>query len=876
MATLVNNSSGNFTTAATWSLVDATSLLDTESNTAGSTTTFQSSATFTPGAITIDALYLKVASRAANATGTVSVRLAIAGVPVLGSTVTINVQDLQGNSSSLVNNLSGWVPFKLAAPITLLSLTGYTFQMQTSVNTSLTVYRSATAADWSRMLRTTTTQAPSAGDNLNICGEYISAGSSNAFTVTMDNTSSTQFGKIETSSKGTLSCGTTSSTAYQLFQNGASSSFYVNGDGIVQFGTSGTPIPATSSMTLKQFQNGTTQTNGILLRGNGNFTTFGATKTQKAFLNLDANAAATTITTDISTGWNSADQLIVCSTTRTSAESELVTMSGNATGTSVPISALSFAHSGTGATKGEVANLTRNIKLQGETTSLASWINVGADALVNFNNSEIYFMGSATSNKRGIDVSTTNANGGSFTISGCVLRDFTNGATFGMLFNSASNANISVTNTNFYNLSTALALNSTTMTASTITINNILSISAALILNAQAATMTNITAVSTTISFGQVAVLTGLSINNIINHSSSAAGISISSHTLETLPMTNITAWRNTTRGIFFSIAANISLDGVTVFGNGTAGIECSNSNLLYFNNVTANAGTTLTQPVGISFSASGTQVYLTNSSFGTTTAHATGDLAAVTGRSWHDVYISNCLFNSTTEVSGSGNIVPNASFGSSKHDQTNAIHKMFKRYGLITADSSIVLSSPLSQRLTPSSATNKLISNNKSFSIPSSKTAKITVNVRRSVAGDGTAYNGNLPRLWLRSNNSAGISSDTLLATATVASLGAFEPLVGTIPAANDNTINYIYVDCDGTTGWINIDSWKLEIINGSANGNNTNSEDYWNDGAAFQSVNTTILKNSGEESYWSNGAPASELFPISAVQTGKFFLNF
>ena len=76
---------------------------------------------------------------------------------------------------------------------------------------------------------------------------------------------------------------------------------------------------------------------------------------------------------------------------------------------------------------------------------------------------------------------------------------------------------------------------------------------------------------------------------------------------------------------------------------------------------------------------------------------------------------------------------------------------------------------------------------------------------------GDGAAYNGNQPRLMLRRNAAVGITSDTVLATSSAAGDGAFEVLSGTTVAASDNGVMEVYLDCDGTAGWVNVDDWVV-----------------------------------------------------------------
>lgn len=116
------------------------------------------------------------------------------------------------------------------------------------------------------------------------------------------------------------------------------------------------------------------------------------------------------------------------------------------------------------------------------------------------------------------------------------------------------------------------------------------------------------------------------------------------------------------------------------------------------------------------------------------------------------------------------------------------------------------------------------------------------SVKVRKSVAGDGTAYNGNFPRLILKANPSAGstYNSDIVYATVTVASNGAWETLSYTLPVAvTDNIGMEFYVDCDGTTGWINVDTFVS---------NNNNSITYYLNGEPVQDI---VVASGGETSF-------------------------
>ena len=98
------------------------------------------------------------------------------------------------------------------------------------------------------------------------------------------------------------------------------------------------------------------------------------------------------------------------------------------------------------------------------------------------------------------------------------------------------------------------------------------------------------------------------------------------------------------------------------------------------------------------------------------------------------------------------------------------------------------------------------------------------TVTWRKSSSGDGALYGGNQPRLILKRNDAVGIAADVVLATATNAANGAWETIGGTSAAFTDNGEVLLCVDCDGTTGWINIDAITV--------GSETNDMTFWNDG--------------------------------------------
>jgi hypothetical protein len=858
VAILNNIQSGNFTAASTWGVIDPISFQNSVANTSTTTTAYVESQSFIPGAITIDAIGIRVAGSSV-VSGTFSVRLALAGVTVPGTEVTINVADI------FTNGGIGFVLMKFAAPVLLVAATSYTVSVKSSVNATVTVIRNATAGNWSRFLRTTTTAAPAAADTLFVTGEFLSAGVNTVFTVTFDNTAATVFGELDISQNGILNSATAASTAYQFITNNKLS---VRGGATLQIGTLANPIPASSSFLLQINQAGVNVNFGLLITSGATFRTYGASKVNRAFLAADAAVAATSLTTNISTSWLSGEEVVIAPTTATSSQLEVRALSANAVGTTLTVPALTFAHQGTGDFVGEIANISRNIRIKSDSASFGTYVSFSSQSTVDLNYAEFMHMGSATTNKRGFDVATTI---GSFNMLGCSLHRWQANSQF--LFAGLAN-NITIQDSIFYNVGNGLA--NVTSVGNNWLVNGCWGFNTQFSFANTGGTLTNILATGGFNGiFFNATSNTNLTVSGITAHSNISSGINISSSTLQGQTFSNLITWRNL-RGINTNASSNVTLNNHISYGNTFSGLAVTACFNLTVENSTYYASTTILQPAGVALESSAFNTVFNSCSFGLPTAHATGDINVSTARVWHELKLNNCLFGSTNEVAGLANLSQNAFIGSSKHDQTNGVHRGWKRTAILSSDSVIQATAPLSVRITPSVLSTKTNSSAKGFAIPSGLTATVSALVRRSVVGDGTAYNGALPRLWLRQNNSAGITTDTLLATATAASLGAFEALIGSIPAGTDNTVNYIYVDCDGTTGWVNVDKWSLVIVGGSANGTNINYEDYWQDGVSYPGINTNLTNNTNNETYWIDGIPVPQLYPVSVIQTGKFFLLF
>jgi len=131
--------------------------------------------------------------------------------------------------------------------------------------------------------------------------------------------------------------------------------------------------------------------------------------------------------------------------------------------------------------------------------------------------------------------------------------------------------------------------------------------------------------------------------------------------------------------------------------------------------------------------------------------------------------------------------------------------------HGSIYLDSTTFADTAASERLVPNTTTAKLKSASKFVVLNKGDYTSVITYVRKSTSsgGDNSDYNGSSPRLILKRNPSMGINNDIVLATLNYYST-AFEKLNGSTPVVSDNGVLEFYVDCDGTQGWINVDSWS------------------------------------------------------------------
>lgn len=890
-STLVSFATGDWLDATTWELVDATSYLDSE---AGNTevavaASWGSSQTFAPGAITIDGIGVKLYSRTATPGAyTLTIRLynTTDSVEVAGTSVTVNVSDLPTCSSGAANNEGGWFLVDFGS-VVLEAAHNYRVEAQES-NASADVYlwRDGTASNWSRILRTTTTQSPAATDVLHVMGEHTGAGTGNSYTVTMDAVAAgaLDYGSgtdastaVTVNKRGTLNYGIAGATNYYLKLSG---NLIVYNGGTFTIGTTGgNEIPRDSTAVL-EFDPVADGGMGLIARNGSTVTMQGLSRTTaksvvSCKLNTDEAINQTNLGVDTDTGWLDNDEIAVASTTRTYSQCEKGAMAADAGAAQLTVDGfggvgggLAYAHSGTAPTQAEVILLTRNVKVRSATSTLMTYFSIKLSSTVDIDWVEFYYLGEAATDKYGINIETIT---GSCSIQYSSIHDTED---YGLYTVGATSNNYILAYNVMWNISSVSGnfINIVYSTGTSVSVsNNIVMYSpysscTGIYCGNLLGTIDNNIVVGVRYYGYYTAgtqVINSFSGNTV--HSCSSDGLYISGACSGTI--SSFTAWRNNSYGISFYAYINaLTLTSPVLFGNNSANIFSQYViSYVLFQSGTFNGDTGYTTSYGLSVNSGGGYYVFDSCDFGTVIgdgriAHNTADIYAPAYYS--NIYLNNTILATSTEVSSQSSMVTTSSIYSQKHDQIanpNAIHKTWKKYGTIVTDRTYFNTATPSQSLTPNNATYKLESGSKKAAIANGNTATVSVYVRKSDVGHGGAdYNGNHPRLIVKKNVGAGIASDTVLDTMT-AGLDTWEQLSGTTDAVTDDAVLEFVVDCDGTTGFINIDDWSDPPTVEDPQG-----ERYWFNGLPGDGI---LKEVNNAEKYWGNGLPGTFLFPAAGT---------
>lgn len=823
MATLKSIATGNFTAAATWGVCDATFANDTIAANTALTTAYVNSTGTVPGAITVRSIGCRIASVSASPTGTMSISLYNTTDATELGVVTINVSDISA-ADTTARGGSGWYFLDFGADLVLTAAKTYVLRAKTSSASMVNLFSLATT-NWARQLVTTTTAAPAVDDNLIIGGHYTAAATLTSYTVTNNNTATTDFGVIKVGKGGTLAYGTTAATSYYLKTSGL---MEVHAGGTLTMGTSGTPMPSSSTAVL-EFDSVSAGGFGIGLRAGSVCYMYGANKLSYTTLSADEAAAQTVIGPLASTsGWEVSDELCFTSTSRSNSDAEKKTILTVDSATQVTLTAgLTNAHAGTAPNICTVGNLTRNVKIRGISGSFTGYMECSTTSAVYMKDVEVTNFGTQTSSRFGIVVETTT---GSFRLDNCAVHDTSSptGAR-GVSISSTSGSNITVNHSVFYNLNAEGVSCVATSGVHTID-SNILckcgigsSNAAMTISDAGSIVINNIINASSSSSYAVVLQEAAGVINSFTSNTISASagiyGILVAVAAAAASAMSGNIVYRNSQNGISIvrtssDIAtADLVFTSWVIFGNFTSGVvfgSVAQTGNVIFKSCTIYGGTTLTQATGLTFaSATSDSLLLEDCTFGSPTAHSSMDVSlASTGNIQFHMY--NTLFATSTEVGSQNTMVDGWLYqgaSSTKHDQVAGAYRAYQRNGTLLNDTTIYRTASPSLRMTPTTALRTVRGAFKSVAVASGQTCTVSGYVRESIAGDGTDYNGARITFVVRKNLEAGITADTVIATATAASEGAFELLTGTTLAVSADAVLEFYFTATGTTGWVNID---------------------------------------------------------------------
>lgn len=831
MATRIACANSNFTTAATWASVDSTSLIDSELGTQVIGTSNIDSPTFSwgSGAPTVDGIAIKVSSRMVTpGANTITISIRVSGGAEVKA-VTLNVSD--------IDNSFGWYLVTFAATA-LSNSTNYIIRCVASVASAVTLYRSTTGTtNFSKMLRTTTTGAPAAGDQLLVLGEYTAAATKTDRSVTMNNNTTDVWGGLVATYPQALVIGKGGTLTWTY---DAGTQFYLAGiarvctGGTMSIGTSAHPIGAVTA--AYKFAATANLDSGLIV--DGTFNAYGASKATVATL-LTTNAAASQKVLGVAStsGWAPADVLALAPTTTTASqhESRIIDTVDSATQVTVTVN-LTSAHGGTAPTQGEVINLTRNLSMFGVSTTVGGYIQFTTAAVVNMQYVEVYYVGGNAANKYGIVIQTTT---GSAAISYCSVHDCTVAISRAFHLSGSAVSNVTLTYNVTYNIASAHYY--VDATSGSWTIDHCVGIMAntttvgIFYLLDNGGTFTNNTAAGNLgnsvagIELTESAALGTFEHNT--SHSNAQSGIRVLGSMSGTLH--GCSCWRNATMGLVFSgctFTGEVLVDGGNFFGNANAASvqinSCTGVYKFTLKSVVSNGDSTFATPYGLYLGATSVfmgGIILDSCDFSTPSgilvAHSSSDIYP-NPSTYAVIRAANTKFGATTIVGDPTNFIQmspwqRSGLWSMKHQTTAGNHQRFLGMGRARTDTAIYNNSSPSERLIPTSASVKFEASARQKKVDNGGTVTCSVYVRKSKTADGGTdptganYNGAEPRLILRANLAAGIATDTVLDTMTAA-VGNWEQLTGTSAAVSDDAVLEAFVDCDGTAGWVNVDDWS------------------------------------------------------------------
>ena len=479
--------------------------------------------------------------------------------------------------------------------------------------------------------------------------------------------------------------------------------FRIESGGSLQVGTPENPIPASRTFTIElnysdspaDGKYGLLNYGEMILQGDPN-----RVNVIKCMLNADAEAGATSLVTDVETGWKDNDDIAIASTTRTWSEAEHGKVNGDASGTTVNIDGfggsgggLAYAHSGTPPTQAEIINLTRNVKVTSYNTDYRGYVCCYPGSTADVDYVEFYMLGRDVAYKHGIEIRTTAVNATNFAY--CSIWGL---AASNSPFYLYQAQHVVIDNCVIYNTARKIMIY-TNAYNNQITNNVLMKIND----NMQALYIYN---VSNTIDGNTITscrfdgfyvydpsnrLLKSLKNNTV--HSCDGRGFFVSiTGTLVEDSIDGITCWRNNLGGIEFYHCGYVRAKNFTLFGNNVRNISLKVVRLS-LKNLTSNGDSKYSTLYGISFDDNSPGCEIEDGIFsevsGIKTAHSSADIffsASVFG----SLILRRSKLLASTQVRNINNAIPGSFVQCEDLDQIQYNDKAWYKYGIVTRDSSI------------------------------------------------------------------------------------------------------------------------------------------------------------------------------------------
>ena len=590
------------------------------------------------------------------------------------------------------------------------------------------------------------------------------------------------------------------------------------------------PFPSTSSASL-QHASVANVDSGLNVYNGGVLAVMGTPLLyDRCMLAADVIATATSVTTSVNTGWSSAnvwgtgDTIVLATTSTTYSQNDSRVLTG-VSGTTLTVAALTNGHSGTVPYQGEIIHLTRNVLIGGASQLLCGYLYTSASSIVSCQWAEFKWQGSATAAKYGTTFETTT---GSLLMNYCSMHDyFATASTSCAFYTNTDNKNSIISNNVIYNMAYMFCYMTANNTTGGISLtNNWAILSAAygyyvapyIVFTGNrtigCGTTAGVTILSN-IGVGTSTDLLGTWDSNLV-HSCGGYGFYVANAPSKGGSITNTTTWRNGTAGFAMSDGYQLTCSNITSYNNGGGNLWLNYTTNCLITNANLYSGA-----YGV-FLGMNTGTIISNSSFGITATHTTGDIVIPGVARRGSMIFDNCLFGSPTLVSTGGVYLSGSTISFQRFQQVNGSHKTITCAGNISTDTTIYysLATGSSERLTPSFISIPLDSSRRRTSCAMGNAITFSCYVRTSVFGDGTAYTGNQPQLWLIANPAMGVTADTLLATASNLP-GQWQLLSGStstgVAGALDDGVFEAVVRVPGSAvtsncaGWINVANWTV-----------------------------------------------------------------